>query len=244
MLVCMNPDKVNIEGQWKQFLLPFLMSSRFDDIYAKLREDHANGAKIHPASANFWKPFKCPYDDLKVVLIADGPYNKSVEKKGTEYSLADGLPLSTGIYNDTTKLLEDCWYSCIEQDIFDGMNLSMFLNPDLMFLVEQGMLMLNSSFTAIEGNSHFSLWEPFIAYLIEHALNPYPMKLLFLLIGEEAQLYRKYVSEEHVIIECEHPQTALNEKRSWNFNNIFSKTNQFLKNERNEEIMWVEQVPI
>jgi uracil DNA glycosylase len=239
----MNPVKVNIEGQWKQFLLPFLMSTQFDDIYAKLREDHANGAKIYPASVNFWRPFKCNYEDLKVIMIVDGPYNLSLERKGVEYPLADGLPLSTGIYNDTTKLLEDCWYSGIEQDIFDGMNLSMFLNPDLSFLVEQGILMLNSSFTAIEGgDSHFSLWEPFIAYLIEHALNPYPMKLLYLLIGDEAARYKKYISQDSVILECEHPQTALNEKRSWNFNNIFSKTNEFLKKERNDEIIWVEEI--
>lgn len=234
----MNLDKVNIEGQWKQFLLPFLISSQFKGIYTKLREEHANGARIYPNSANFWKPFKCSYEDLKVIMIVEGPHNGVIKLGGLNSKWDEYSPLSTH-----TKL-DDYWYSAIEQDIYGGMNLLMFPNPDFSFLVEQGILMLNSSFTAVEeGGSHFSLWEPFIAYLIEHVLNPYPTNLLYILIGEEALHYKKYISKDAIILECEHPQTAIEEKRSWNFNNIFSKTNEFLKKERNEEIIWVEQIP-
>lgn len=240
----MNLDKINIQGEWKKILLPFLCSEDFKRIISKLKEDHINGKKILPASSNWWKPFNCSYDELKLVIIADGPYRKFKETKDGFISLADGLPFSTGFYNGYEKLIEDSWYAGIEQDIFDGMNLNMYLNPDLSFLVEQGVLMLNSSFTTTETDSHFSLWEPFIAYLIEHVLNPYPMKLLYLLIGEEAQQYKKYIMDDHEVLECEHPETAITGKRSWNFNNIFSKTNEYLKIERNEEIIWVEQFSV
>jgi uracil-DNA glycosylase len=235
----MNPEKVNIEGEWKEILSPFIMSNKFDEIYSNLRDDHANGITIFPASTNMYKAFKCKYEDLKVVIIADGPYNTAIDKT----PLADGLALSTGIYGKNTKLLEDCWYSAIEKDLFDGMNLNMYLNPDLSFLAEQGVLLLNSSLTTREGkDSHFSLWRPFIAYLIEHALNPYPMEIPYILIGEQSRYYRKYISLKATVFECEHPQKALDEKRSWNFNNIFSKTNAFLKKVRNEEIIWAEEV--
>lgn len=238
----MNPDKINIERGWKEILTPFFISDDFDCIYSVLRTEHATGKSIFPASASFWKPFNhCPYENLKVVLIADGPYNEKMEVKNGSFVMADGIALSCSSCVDLPRSLDN-WYKGMEQDLFEGLNLLMYLNTDLSYLADQGVLMLNSSFTTVEkADNHFDLWKPFYLFLLEQ-LNKYPTNLIFILIGEQSKTFLPYINSPF-ILECEHPDIPLTEYRTWRHNNIFSNTNKILKKERNHEIIWVEEVP-
>jgi len=241
----MNPDKFDIEVGWKQFLSPFIDCEYFDHIYAQLRNDHAAGATIYPASRHFWRPFNlCPYENLKVVLIADGPYNyKHTNKQGT-FVLADGLALSASLVEGSVDLIENHWYQGIERELHGGLNLNLYLNQNLNFLAEQGVLMLNSGITAMEGDnvSHFQLWKPFMDAVLEKIRNDYPATLACILIGDQAKEFSEiFTNTTHQIIKCEHPIKALKERRTWRSNGIFSKTNEFLKKERNLEILWAEE---
>lgn len=232
----MKIDKINC-GSWKEYLEPFVNKKEFDDIFSQLQQINKQDRQIVPAAANLFRPFReCDYDELKVVILVDGPYSRL--RKGR--IVADGLAFSCAETRELEKELE-IWYDGIERDIFDGLNLDMSLSPDLTDRATQGMLLLNSSFTTEIGVecAHFDIWRPFLTFLYSHVLNAYPAPLAFVFIGEKAKSYEKFIfPADHFIISIEHPIEATKRLGNWDHQNFFSKVNKFLLKTRNESVEW------
>lgn len=232
----MKIDKINC-GDWAPHLEQFITKKQFDNIFLQLQKISRNGSKIVPTSANLFRPFReCNYDDLKVVILVDGPYNTIKNNK----VVADGLAFSCAETNELEKELE-IWYDGIERDVFGGLNLDMSLSCDLSQLASQGVLLLNSGFTSVVGGDtpHYDIWGPFLTFLYFQVLNTYPAPLAFVFIGEHAQLYEKYIFPmQHFTISVEHPVEATKRFKNWDHQNLFTKVNKFLLKARNESIEW------
>jgi|SRR5882757_11145 len=235
----MNIDKINCSESWKPYLEPFVSTKEFDDIFLQL-QTIGKSKKISPAAFNLFRPFReCNYEDLKVVILADGPYNNIRSNK----IVADGLAFSCAETGVLEKELE-VWYDGVERDLFDGLKLDIDISSDLTGLASQGVLLLNTALSTTAGDKypHFDIWRPFITYLLKSVINPYPAPLVVICMGDLVKVDIESVSSEHELLMCDHPKTAISGFRRWNHRDVFSKTNEFLLKTRNESIEWVETI--
>jgi uracil-DNA glycosylase len=231
-----------ILGSWGRVLKPFIESKECDNIYATLKDCSLNGKKIAPLSINTWKAFQeCDYNNLKVVCVGMCPYHTF--KNGTP--VADGKMMSCSITNTLQPSLE-ILYKGIEEDIADGMDLTMQKPADLNYLSLQGVLLLNAALTTEENKagSHIDLWKPFMNYMFKEVFNKYNRGLVFIFFGKDAGKYEKLLTPMlHYSKVIEHPAAASYTGKEWKHDNVFSWTNNILKSNLGEEVHWINSEP-
>jgi uracil-DNA glycosylase len=107
-------------------------------------------------------------------------------------------------------------------------------NINLKRWTDQGIFLLNTILT-VEKNrplSHANMgWQQFTKFTLEQLKQK---KLVWILMGAEAQKLEKIASRNHLVIKTEHPAAASYGERAWRHNDCFIKANEYLK----EEIKW------
>jgi uracil-DNA glycosylase len=171
--------------------------------------------------------------DTKVVLLGQDPYINSFKINGTRVSEACGLSFSVpkgirlppSLRNMFNELKAD-----VGVEKVDG---------DLESWAGQGVLMLNSALTVIEGesNSHASLWNDWTDKVIKKVSDQCE-GVVFILLGNYARAKKVYIDgKRHCVIEAGHP-SPLNRKQDFNGSKIYSRANEYLKSKGKEEISW------
>ena len=233
----MNPELLSnqIEAQWLTKLSPFIDSEQFDNIIEGIRDSKTKGKRIAPDSKDLFKAFLlCPYNELKVILIAQDPYHTFLNNKpvaeGLAFSSANGLYCPPSLKNIIKE---------VERDIYNGFDIHVSSEYSLRRWAIQGVLLLNTSLTVEESTpgSHIKLWKPFTEYIFK-ILNENNSGLIFMLWGNEAQKYEELINTNlHYIIEAGHP-SPLNTKLPFVGNGCFSKCNKILEKNNNIKIIW------
>ncbi len=228
-------------GSWGPCMRPFIESKECDEIYKKLKERARAGATICPAHYNTFRAFKeCPKEQLKCVMILMNPYPWI--KNGI--MVADGIPMSCSNTGVLQPSLEQ-FYGGMEDDLCGGLNLNIIKNPDLAYLANQGVLMLNSSLT-VELNdtkSHKGWWMDMHKYLFQ---NVYPKNIPVVFLGKDAEdigiscNHRNDLHEFYI----EHPAAASHKGRSWDHENIFSKVDGVIVNNGGKPLEWFQETKI
>lgn len=221
-----------IEKSWLNKLSPFLESAECNNIYNFLKSQKTN---IFPKSSNTWKAFKqCTYDNLKVVMVGLSPYHTKIG----DVPVADGMMMSCSITKKLQPSLENLYNGMVEDlEIMSPIK----RNCDLSYLAKQGVLLYNASLTVEEGKpgSHLKLWEPFNVFLF-NLLNSYNRGLVFIFFGKEAMKLEKMVNPLlHYTKIVQHPAAASYSNGKWQHDNVFTWTNNILKQNNNEEIQWI-----
>ena len=225
-------------GDWASKFKPFIESQDFDDIYKFLKAEAREGKVICPEHGNTFRAFReTPWSKLRVVFILQDPYPwVKLDRDGTRIYTADGMAMSCSNTRVCQPSLE-LFYQGIEGDLGTKVQ----RQPDLSYLAEQGVLLLNTSLT-VEMNkpsSHGGVWNKFIEYLIEEVINFYTQGLVYVSFGKNAHVMAKaIVPFLHWGFEVEHPAAAAHKSREWKHENIFTKINKILKNSNNDEIIW------
>jgi uracil-DNA glycosylase len=224
-------------GSWAPDMKDFIESKECDNIYKYLKDRARKGATICPASDNTYRAFKeCPKDNLKCVVLLMDPY--PWVKNGI--MVADGIAMSCGNTGELQPSL-DMFYNGIEDDLYDGLNLNIEKNPDLTYLSNEGVLLLNTSLTTElnQVGAHKNLWDSMHKYLFD---NVYPPEVPIVFMGKNAEELLIYADEDkNPLLICEHPAAAKWWKREWKHNKIFSKVNKLLNEQNKEEIQWTLQ---
>lgn len=225
-----------IEKEWLDKLAPFLQSEKFDDIMVSLKKEAALGKTICPESKFLFRAFKeCKYDDLKTVIVLQDPYYQ----KG----VGDGIPMSCSNTNKLQPSLQ-MWYKEIERTIYNGKMLTPHAyDPDLTYLANQGVLLLNAALTVEEKipRSHTTIWKPFMEYLFRDILSVYNSGLPIVFLGATAAALETYVAPFlHYTKTVEHPAAASYQKREWNSDDMFNWVNHFIERNNGPEfkIQW------
>lgn len=218
---------------WHSKILPFIESEECDKIYKFLKKEGRRGKKIAPLSINTYRAFlETPLDSLKLVILGMCPYHTFHYDK----PVADGLLMSCS----STKRLQpslDKFYDGIIKELYPGERFDK--SPDLSFLAKQGVLLLNAALT-VEMNkagSHNLIWEPFTKYLFETVLETTGMPVLFL--GKEAAKFERYVMPFTFTFKLSHPASASYKDDEWETDGVFTKINNLIKMNNNEEINWL-----
>lgn len=168
------------------------------------------------------------YNNIKVVIVGQDPYPQKDHANGLAFSSnSSKIPLSLkNIYK--CLLGTKCIHKIPE-------------TSDLSSWAEQGVLLLNTSLTTLEGKSnvHSKIWAEFTDNLIHHISHNNP-NTIFLLWGRFAQTKKKLIKDS-IVLEWIHPsplaQRVSEEKKFINCDH-FVRVNQYLTNFNILQIDW------
>jgi len=221
-------EKLKPNG-WDKLLKSFIFSSEFDEILTKLWNLSQEDKRFTPPLKQVFKAFEeCPYDKLQIVFIGQDPY--------PQLGVADGISFSC---SNTNKLQPSLKYILQEVDrtVYDNHVISE--DFDLKRWSNQGILMLNTALTTEVGKigSHYDIWKPFTAYLLD-LLNNYNPGLIYVYMGKKAEEWSNLTNGDNYMFTVKHPASAAYNGSKWDSNNIFNKISELVKKNNGQIITW------
>ena len=218
---------VKIAPDWKELLAPEFEKPYFAELTAFVRQEYAT-RRIFPRGSNIFRAFdKCPFDKLKVVVIGQDPYHGPGQANGLCFSVGDGVPFPPSLQN-------------IFKEVADDTGTPVPSSGNLDRWAEQGVLLLNAVLTVREHEaaSHAGHgWETFTGAAIR-ALAEQREHLVFILWGSYAQRKGAFIDRnKHLVLSSAHP-SPLSAYNGFFGNKHFSRTNSYLREHGEQEIIW------
>jgi len=220
--------ELDIEENWYEHLKSYFNSHFYASTLNLLKEEYKLGIPVHPLRDDIlWAYNCCPFDNVKVVILAQDPYHGMNQAHGLAFSVPEGVTAPPSLKNILKELNSDL-----------GMDRSEACLQDW---ADQGVLLLNSILTVREHKplSHKSFgWQ----YLTDYTISELSIKkdnVVFILWGKYAQQKECYIDRNrHLILKASHPSPY---SSSYGFFGCkhFSKTNRYLKEHGISPIEWV-----
>ena len=221
-------DKLEPNG-WGRIFKSFIFSSEFDDILTKLYTLSQEDKRFTPPLKQVFRAFEeCPYDKLQVVIIGQDPY--------PQLGVADGISFSC---SNTNKLQPSLKFILQEVDRTVYGNHVISDELDLARWSNQGILMLNTALTVEVGKigSHYDIWKPFTAYLLDW-LNNYNPGLIYVYMGKKAEEWSDLTTNTQYKFFVKHPASAAYNGSKWDSDDIFNKISSIITNTTGNLITW------
>ncbi len=211
---------------WKPFLKSEFEKPYFKELSEFLHAEY-DTKTIFPPKQLVFSAFATDLNEVKVVILGQDPYHTPGAAEGLAFSVPRSQPIPPSLINI---------YKEIDSDIGRHANTS----GSLRNWQKQGVLLLNTVLTveAHKPKSHSGKgWEVFTTEVIKY-LNSTRPHLVFILWGRDARNKKSLIdSSKHLILESPHP-SPLSAHAGFFGNHHFSKTNEFLKSNNLEEIVW------
>lgn len=218
---------VIIENSWKDKLQDEFEKSYFKTLTNFIRNEYKTQKIFPPANLIFNAFDKCPFDEVKVVIIGQDPYHNIGQANGLSFSVNEGIKIPPSLLNI---------YKEIESDL--GKTISK--SGNLEHWSKQGVLLLNATLTvrAHTPASHQGKgWEQFTDTVID-TLSKECAGLVFLLWGNYAQQKGKNIdANKHLVLKSPHP-SPLSAHRGFFGNKHFSIANDYLIKHNKKPINW------
>ena len=218
---------VIIENSWKDKLQDEFEKSYFKSLTNFIRNEYKTQKIFPPANLIFNAFDKCPFDEVKVVIIGQDPYHNIGQANGLSFSVNEGIKIPPSLLNI---------YKEIESDL--GKTISK--SGNLEYWSKQGVLLLNATLTvrAHTPASHQGKgWEQFTDTVID-TLSKECAGLVFLLWGNYAQQKGKNIdANKHLVLKSPHP-SPLSAHRGFFGNKHFSTANDYLIKHNKKPINW------
>ncbi|MBQ8430352.1 MAG: uracil-DNA glycosylase [Clostridia bacterium] len=173
--------------------------------------------KVYPPKEKIFNSLNfVPINNIKVVIIGQDPYHVSGQADGLAFSCANGKPQPSLIN--------------IFKEISADLGLEMSGETKLDNWAKQGVLLLNTSLTVIEGQptSHSSCgWLTFTRKIVE-IINQQNQPIVFLLWGAHAKSFADLLNNpNHLVLTAAHP-SPFSAYNGFFGCSHFSKCNSFL----------------
>lgn len=217
-------EKLKPSG-WDRVFKSFIFSSDFDKIITDLWNLSKIDKRFTPPIKDIFKAFEeCPYNELKVIIINSEPY--------VQLGVADGIAFSSSKTNNLPTAL---------QYMFKQLNGTQWesLDPDLKRWSNQGILMLNTALTVQIGkkNTHYEIWKPFTAYLLDW-LNNFNTGLVYVYVGKKVENWSEVTNDNNYKLFVKHPTSAAYNGGEWDCDRIFHKISTLTQEINGEFIKW------
>lgn len=172
-----------VKASW----IPLLDNPELDKIINKLNTYKDSKTKILPTENRIFEAFKYfELKDTKVCWLGLDPYISCEQAMGLSFSVPTNCKIPPSLKN-----------------IFKELDLENQTNGNLKkWVINNQFLMLNASLTVFEGksNSHKNIWKKYTDNLIKD-ISEKINKIIFILLGNEAQSKTKFINEKkHIII--------------------------------------------
>jgi uracil-DNA glycosylase len=247
-IVTFKLDRIYVHNSWEpMFKELFENKDRKKKIEDKITEELQkldDKTKLYPKHDYIFRAFQLTkFENLKVVIIGQDPYFNSEFYKERRVPQAYGLSFSVPKKFDIPSSLKNIYK-----------NLKQFKHikeiPEhgcLDLWAFQGVLMLNTSLTVLDGDSnkncHSSLWKSFTDDIIKYISNNCK-NIIFVLWGAEAFKKTSLINLDlHEIIVSSHPSgLSCNKKMgshdSFQEHDHFGKINLYLEKYKKNKIIW------
>lgn len=218
---------VRMEPGWKALLADQFEQPYFQQLAEFVRHEYQTQTVFPPAGRIFAAFDHCPLDKVKVVILGQDPYHGAGQANGLCFSVADGVRIPPSLVN-------------IFKEIRNDVGTPPPRSGNLERWADQGVLLLNNVLTVREGQaaSHAGKgWERFTDTVVAR-LAAEREHLVFLLWGSPAQKKAAVVDPaQHLVLKGVHP-SPLSAERGFYGNHHFSRTNAYLKEHGQAEIVW------
>lgn len=218
---------LKIENSWREKLQSEFEKSYFKSLTRFIQDEYST-QEIYPSAELIFNAFdKCPFDEVKVVIIGQDPYHNTGQANGLSFSVNEGIKIPPSLANIYKEINRDLGYS-----IPSSGNLERWS--------EQGVLLLNATLTvrAHHAGSHQKKgWEQFTDAVID-TLSSECNNLVFLLWGNYAQQKGENINaNKHLVLKSPHP-SPLSAYRGFLGNKHFSTANKYLIEHNKKPIDW------
>ena len=219
--------EVNIASDWKELLREEFDKPYFEELVQFVREEYATH-RIYPRGSNIFRAFdKCPFEQLKVVIIGQDPYHGPGQANGLCFSVGDGVPFPPSLRN-------------IFQEVASDIGTPIPASGNLDRWAEQGVLLLNAVLTVREHEaaSHAGRgWEQFTDAVVR-AIATRKEGIVYLLWGSYAQKKGAIADPaRNCILKAVHP-SPLSVYRGFFGCRHFSRANEYLLSQGKTPINW------
>lgn len=213
---------------WKEVAAEYGLKEILKPIRKKISEVSSKKKKIHPSSKDIFRAFELTsFKNVKIIILGQDPYHGPNQANGLAFSVNSEVRFPPSLLN-------------IFKEYSTDLNLPIPRDGNLSAWAERGVLLLNSILTVESGSpgSHKNFgWEEFTNQIIK-ALSDKKSNLVFILWGAYAQSKKILIDpSKHLIIATPHP-SPLSAHRGFFGSKPFSKSNDYLRKNKNEEIDW------
>lgn len=222
--------QLDLNIDWRSVLSEEIENPYFQDLIQNVEQEYKEYVCYPPKELIFSAFNKCPFDNLKVVIIGQDPYHGEGEANGLSFSVNDRVKIPPSLRNIFREIMQD----------LDAIMMPTSGNLDSW--AHQGVLLLNATLTVRKdnANSHKHLeWEKFTDAVIQK-ISDQKENVVFLLWGSFAHKKgRKINRDKHLVLESGHPSPLSANQGKWFGNKHFSKTNEYLQLKGIQEIDWL-----
>ena len=213
--------------EWWELLHRFILSKLWINIVNTVKKDRLKNQIVIPNESSKYslrifeelKP-----KDIKVVFLSQDPYHTLGVYDGLAFSCSNSLHPQPSLQNIITEI-ENSYPNTKEQN-----------RNDLLYLVKQGVFLVNTALTVIsrKPESHLYVWRKFTKYWIKQLCKFNP-KIVWILAGKKALAFESCITGEKIIVG--HP-SPLNTRNPFVGSEVFLRVNKHLKSINKEEIKW------
>jgi uracil-DNA glycosylase len=224
-------DLVDIlqEATWKEMLGKEFTKPYFSELVKYLNDEAEKNKKIYPAKSNIFNALNlCSFDNVKVVILGQDPYQTPRFAHGLSFSVPSGIQVPKSLINIYKELSDD---------------ITGFVAPKhgtLTKWASSGVLLLNTVLTVEDSvsNSHKDKgWEKLTDEIIR-LISSKKKNVVFMLWGRQSQDKAKMIdAKNHLILKSAHP-SPLSASKGFFGCKHFSKCNEYLAKSNVEEIDW------
>jgi len=218
---------VKIAESWKERLNAEFDKDYFTALTEFVRIEYSRTTIYPPGNLIFNAFNRCPFDEVRVVIIGQDPYHGPGQAHGLCFSVIDGIKHPPSLVN-------------IFKEIENDLGIPYPRSGNLERWAKQGVLLLNSILT-VEANSAGSHqnrgWEIFTDEVIS-ILSNLKNNLVFLLWGSYAQKKGSAIDRsKHLVLESVHP-SPLSANKGFFGNKQFTDCNEYLMFNGKKPIDW------
>lgn len=190
-----------------------------------IRAINSEKRQLCPESKYIFRAFReTSFEDTKIVILGQDPYHGLNQANGLAFSV-DCEVLPPSLINIFKEIKRDLGVDPFER------------GGDLSRWARQGVLLLNSSLTTVQGipNAHVDLgWAKFTDYVIELLSEK---QIVFMLWGRFAQQKAGLIKEGNLVLSSSHP-SPLSAHRGFLGCGHFGKANDFLRQRGLDPVDW------
>lgn len=200
-----------------------------DEVLHRVAQERRSGIQVFPPEGFIFNALELtPPEAVKVVILGQDPYHGPGQACGLAFAVPPGCtPLPPSLKNILKELNAD-------------LGLPIPARPDLCRWAREGVLLLNTvlSVRAHEALSHAEFGWQAVTNAVVRAVNALPRRVVFVLWGNNAAAYAKFIdATRHTIIASAHP-SPLSARRGFFGSRPFSRANAALAEAGIEPIDW------
>lgn len=227
-------ERVKLDATWKNALRGEFTAGYMTKLRRFLINQVRAGKRIHPPMSKIFAAMDlCPLDKVRVVVIGQDPYHGPNQAHGLCFSVSPGVAPPPSLINILNEIDQE--FDNREQE-----HVAQRQHGCLEPWAEQGVLLLNSVLTVVEGRagSHQGIgWERFTDQIVS-VVNDQCESVVFLLWGESAKRKANVVDRiKHLVLESSHP-SPLSAHRGFMGCGHFAAANQYLVSKGHNAIDW------